>query len=263
MNVSVLASQLKFPEGPVVTSTGRIFCVELLGGVITEYHPQSKTTTKYEVDGAPNGLLVYDDFTLYFCDSKQHAIRALDLKTFQTKTLASQIHGVPLRAPNDLIKDSAGNILFTCPGGSQHQGIGYLCALTVNQEVKLLAENMYFPNGLLLINEEKNILINETWQHRILIGDYDKESLKITNLRPFYVIGGTAEPDGLTLSKDGLIYAAVFGTGKVWVFDRFGTLQRQIALPGHKPTNVCFDPTGELGLLVTEAENGQLLSILE
>jgi gluconolactonase len=261
MKVEILASGLKFPEGPVVTPNGNIYCVELLGGFITQYHRESQTLTKFNVGGAPNGLMVKDNQSLIFCDAKNHSIRKLDLTTGNTETLVNEIDGVALRAPNDLIQDRFGNILFTCPGGSQKEPIGYMCALTPNGDVKLIADQMYFPNGLLLINDEKQIIINETWKHRLLIGDWNQKSLKIENIKPFYTIGGIAEPDGLALSKDNLIYAAVYNTGKLWVFDTKGNLKDQIELPGNCPTNVCVDDVGNLGLIVTEAEKGLLLSI--
>ncbi|MFP4286758.1 MAG: SMP-30/gluconolactonase/LRE family protein [Candidatus Izemoplasmataceae bacterium] len=259
--VNVLAEGLKFPEGPVVTDKGNIYCVELLGGAITQYIRETKTLRRYDVGGAPNGMMVEDDNTLIFCDSKNHSIRLLDLKTLKTKTLADNIDGTPLNAPNDLIKDHDGNILFTCPGGSQKEPIGYMAVLTPDGAVKKIASNMYFPNGLLLINDEKNILINETWQHRILIGDWNKQTLTIENIRTFYTIGKEAEPDGLTHLKEGLIGAAVYGTGFVWVFDLKGNLIEQIKLPGKNPTNLYRDHVGDLGLIVTEAEKGLLLSI--
>lgn len=261
MEISILADNLKFPEGPVVTPDGHIYFVELLGGVITEYHRETQTLTKYSVGGAPNGLLAIDNQTLVFCDSKHNAIRSLDLKTGKTTTLVNQIDNVPLRAPNDLIRDSDGNILFTCPGGSQNEPIGYMCVLNKDNQVSVIAENLYFPNGLLLVNDEKNIIINETWQHRLLIGDWNKKTLKIESIKPFYTIGGIAEPDGLALSKDNFVYAAVYNTGMVWVFDIVGQLLKQIKLPANCPTNLCFDDNGNLGLLVTEAEKGLLLSI--
>lgn len=261
MTVSILAKGLKFPEGPVVTSNGRIFCVELLGGSITEYHPNSKTISRFDVGGAPNGLLVLDENTLVFCDSKNNSIRSLNLKNGKTTTLTDQLDGKPLSAPNDLIKDREGNILFTCPGGSRDKPIGYMCVLKKDGQVSRIADHMYFPNGLLLVNDEKNIIINETWQHRLLIGEWNTDMLKIENIRTFYDIGGVAEPDGLTISKDNLVYAAVYGTGMIWVFNLDGELVNQIKLPGNCPTNVCFDDKNDLGLLVTESEKGLLLSI--
>jgi gluconolactonase len=66
MNVSILATGLKFPEGPVVTQQGNIYCVELLGGAITEYKREEKTLKRFDVGGAPNGMMVLDDDTLSF-----------------------------------------------------------------------------------------------------------------------------------------------------------------------------------------------------
>lgn len=261
MKVTVLASGLKFPEGPVVTSNNRVFCVELLGGCITEYLKDTQSIKRYEVGGAPNGMMVLNDDTLVFCDAKNNSIRSLDINTGKTKTLANKIDGKPLNAPNDLIKDQDGNILFTCPGGSQNNPIGYMCVLTPAGDVSVIAKDMYFPNGLLLINNEENIIINETWQHRLLIGEWNKTTLTIENIKPFYVIGKDAEPDGLALSKDNLVYSAVYNTGMVWVFNTEGQLVNQIKLPGNCPTNLCFNDSGDLGLIVTEAEKGQLLSI--
>jgi len=260
MTVNVLAQDLKFPEGPVVTPDGHIYFVELLGGCITEYRRDSQDLKRFDVGGSPNGLLVQDNQTLLFCDSENHAIRSLDIRTGKTKTLVDKVDGQPLQAPNDLIKDQEGNILFTCPGQSQNQPIGYICVINKNNQVSIIAENMYFPNGLLLINHDQHIIINETWQHRLLIGEWNKETLSIDHIQPFYHIGGKAEPDGLTLSKEKDIYAAVYGTGKIWVFHPNGKLAKHIELPGQNPTNLCFD-NKNLGLIVTEAEKGMLLSI--
>ena len=132
---------------------------------------------------------------------------------------------------------------------------------TPNNEIHKIAQDLFFPNGLLLINDEQDIIINETWRHRLLIGKWDPTNLKINQLKEFYEIGGNAEPDGLTLSHDQKIYAAVYGTGKIWVFDSEGHLIEQIKLPGNNPTNLVFDHVGNLGLIVTEAEKGLLLSI--
>ncbi len=260
MAVNILTEHLNFPEGPVVTPSGDIYFVELLGGCITQYHRSSGKTYRYDVGGAPNGMMVKDDNTLIFCDSKRNAIRSLDVRSGETEVLADQVDGEPLNAPNDLIQDDDGNILFTCPGDSQQNPVGYMCVLTPEGDVSKIADKMYFPNGLLLINNDTQIIINETWQHRLVIGDWNKETLQIENIKPFFTIGGNAEPDGLAYN-DNHVYAAVYNTGKVWKFDLSGKLIKQIDLPGNCPTNLYHDHVGSLGLIVTEAEKGLLLSI--
>ena len=67
----------------------------------------------------------------------------------------------------------------------------------------------------------------------------------------------------MALGVDGLLYVAVFGSGRVEAVDENGGIAMIFNLPGSNPTNVAFDPTGHLGLVVTEAERGVLLSLPE
>jgi len=68
-------------------------------------------------------------------------------------------------------------------------------------------------------------------------------------------------PDGMAVGPDGKLYVAVFGAGIISVFSDEGQFVRNIHLPGQNPSNCTFDPSGELGLIVTETERGELLSI--
>ncbi len=260
--MNVLAKDLAFPEGPVIDDLGNVYCVELLGECITKVSSKTNEVTKYHVGGRPNGMMLIDESTLLFCDSGFNSVRSLNVDTGETKTLVAHVNQEPLREPNDLIMDSDGNLLFTCPGGSVEESIGYMCCLDSEGQVHVIAKDMYFPNGLLLINNEEKIIINETWQHRLLIGDWNKDTKRIENIELFYDIGGVAEPDGLALSDDNLIYASVYATGMVWVFDLNGNLVKQIKLPGNNPTNLYFDPNNPKRLVVTETEKGELLEII-
>jgi sugar lactone lactonase YvrE len=71
------------------------------------------------------------------------------------------------------------------------------------------------------------------------------------------------EPTGdvCCLSPAGQLHVAVYGAGQVQVFDPTGTQVAAHDLPGKNPTNCAFDPSGRLGLVVTEAEKGLLLSL--
>lgn len=65
----------------------------------------------------------------------------------------------------------------------------------------------------------------------------------------------------MAAGQDGLIYVAVYSAGQVKAVARDGTIARVFDLPGANPTNCAFDPSGRLGLIVTEAEKGLLLSL--
>ena len=65
----------------------------------------------------------------------------------------------------------------------------------------------------------------------------------------------------MCFGADGLLYQAIYGDGVVRVVDSAGAVTAELALPGANPTNTAIDPSGKLGLVVTETEKGQLLSL--
>ena len=68
-------------------------------------------------------------------------------------------------------------------------------------------------------------------------------------------------PDGMAIGPDGNLYVAVFGAGIARVLSAEGEFVRDSQLPGQNPSNCAFDPSGELGRVVTKAEKGELLSV--
>jgi gluconolactonase len=124
--------------------------------------------------------------------------------------------------------------------------------------VTKIAEGMYFPNGLAI--ESRTLVIAETYSWRIWKGEWDSAARRWRNAAPWAETGGPVGPDGLAFGPDGLLYAAVYGQRSVKGFDAAGKLARKVATAGKNPTNVAFDPSGTLGMVVTEAEQGCLWS---
>src|SRR4051812_39648464 len=57
----VIASNLMFPEGPVVGPDGRLFVVEVARGTLTEIHADGSHTIAAELGGGPNGAALAAD----------------------------------------------------------------------------------------------------------------------------------------------------------------------------------------------------------
>jgi sugar lactone lactonase YvrE len=66
-------------------------------------------------------------------------------------------------------------------------------------------------------------------------------------------LDGAPGPDGMAFAEDGTLFVAVYGSGSVFHLDADGRIIERIAVPGANPTNCAFDPSGRLGLVVTEA----------
>ncbi len=256
-DINVLADGLKFPEGPVFDPEGRLWLVELEAGSV-DRRSADGTLSRYTTGGIPNGLACDSCGHIFVCDKTQKILK-FDDSCQCFVTLAREVAGQELAEPNDICFDPAGQLVFTCPGGSGKEPVGYLCRMAGESKVQVIAEGFRYPNGLAFDPSGRRLYVAESGNKRLLVGDYDPDGELV--LEEFCVLSDTGGPDGIALDAEGNIYAALFGAGEIAVTSPAGEVIERIELPGQKPTNVAFDPSGRLGMVVTEAEKGLLLSI--
>jgi gluconolactonase len=254
----VLAEGLNFPEGPAFDSQGRLWIVELKGGNLA--YLENGKLTRIPVGGEPNGIAIDAEGRVLFCDAGNCSIRRHDPATGETVTLADSVDGEPLFKPNDLAFDPAGNLVFTCPGDSRTEPTGYVCVLTAGGDVRRVASGYYFPNGLAFSPDGRHLIVAETRRQRLWRGRWDANRALWLAPRPWASVGGTIGPDGMAFTKEGLLYVAIYSGGTIKVVGMDGEVEEVIPVPGANPTNCAFDPSGSLGLVVTEAETGVLIS---
>jgi len=264
IDIEMLTTGLQFPEGPAFTADGTLWAVELKGERLVCY--KNGQLRKYTTGGAPNGIAIDKQDSIWFCDAGQNAVRKFEPANERIMTIINEVESQSLAKPNDLAFDSMGNLVFTCPGDSRTVPDGYACALLKDGTVKKITSGKYFPNGLAFTPDGRSLVMAETYRHRLWKGDWDAATATWYNEYVWCNIGGPdgpGGPDGMAFDVDGHLYVAVFGTGEIRVADNNGNIIKRISLPGKRPTNCAFDPSGKLGLVVTEAETGSLLSIKE
>ncbi len=258
-HIKVLASGLSFPEGPAFDSRGTLWFVELKGGTLVQFTVEG--LQRIQTRGSPNGIAIGCNDEIWFCDAGQCAVRRYRPGDGSFETLVSHLNGNVLAKPNDLAFDSVGNLVFTCPGGSETAPIGYVCCLRPDGNVQKVASGMYFPNGLAFWDGDRVLVIAETHRQRLWRGWWDAGTATWHDPHPWADVGGRVGPDGMAVGADGLVYVAVYGAGHIKAVGPDGTVMAVYELPGRNPTNCAFDPNGKLGLVVTEAEKGLLLSL--
>ncbi len=261
INRTTIVGGLKFPEGPVFDFDGNLWFVEIKGGNLSMWN--GSQLNRFDVDGTPNGAMVDRKGNIWFCDSGRGEIRLFDphLRTF--KTICDRTtDGNHLKRPNDLIFDAAGNLLFSDHSDGREEPLSTICVLANgSNRAKVVSSNKYFTNGLSLRADAKTLLFSETYRQQLWIGEWDSRSLELQNERPFAKAGdGPWGPDGIAFDEYENLFATIFNESKINIYGKDGQLKGTIPCPGNRPTNCAFDPFGLLGLVVTEAENGELIS---
>lgn len=262
MWIDILCEQLAFPEGPAFAPDGSLWLVELEGGMLSQWNRNG--LTRRACGGQPNGMAIDHNGRAWVCDAGRSELRRYSLPEATGATIAATIDHMPLLMPNDLAFDARGNLLFTCPGADIEHPAGYVCCLQPNGTITRIAEGMYFPNGLAFSDNGQTLVIAETYRQRLWKGSWDAIACCWIAAHPWAEVGGTTDgPDGMAYGANGLLYVAIYSLGCIKAVAPDGSTVATYMLPGQNPTNCTFDPAGTLGLVVTEAERGMVLSLPE
>lgn len=261
--MDVLADGLAFPEGPVFDSENTLWCTEAYSGTLVRRESGADGFDRVDVGGVPNAIAVDADDNLWICDFETDAIRRYDPETTTIEAVVDSVEGEPLDKPNDLAFDAVGNLVFTCSGDPEdapNEPTQYVCCYRPDGAVEKIAEGLVFPNGLTFTPEDE-LVVAETYKHRLIKGQWSPETGEWTNVSPWASVGGPVGPDGMAVNADGDLCVAVFGEGAIKTVDQSGEVTDVYGLRGANPTNVAFDPTGDLGGVVTEVECGEMVSV--
>ena len=78
--------------------------------------------------------------------------------------------------------------------------------------VHIAAGGLEFPNGMVIIDEGRTLVVAETWACRLTAFDRDSDG-RLSNRRIFADLK-TREPDGICADASNAIWAACFNTGE-------------------------------------------------
>jgi len=233
------------------------------------YISWDKTLTKFQLDGknstfavtgAPNGHKLLADGTHLVCDASQHAVLRLDKDGKPLEPASKECDGKPLRGPNDLTLDPKGGFYFTDPGDSGKDNlIGTIHYVDTKGKTHLVASGLAFPNGIVLTEDGKRLLVGESQFNRVL--EYPVlEQGKVGPMRVFADLPKSPsgkwednQPDGMCLDARGNLYVAHYGMKQVQVLDPQGKLVHQFDGGNQLTSNVAFGGPNHDQLFVTGA----------
>jgi gluconolactonase len=212
-----------------------------------------------EYSGEPNGLAIHRDGRIFIADYA-NGIMVLDPSTGQVTPFVTRVRLERLKAVNDLVFASNGDLYFTDQGlTGLHDPTGRVFRVRADGRVDCLLDNIPSPNGIALDPTETTLYVavtraNAVWRVPLLA---DGSVAKVGN---FIQLSGGGGPDGLAVDSEGNLAVAHIGLGVIWLFSARGEPMARIqSTIGHHTTNMAYGGPDGRTLFITESESGTLL----
>ena len=291
-DMEVLATGLRFPEGPVALKDGSIALVEIARGTVSRVARDGTVTVIADVGGGPNGLAAGPDGALYVCNNggfEWHEtpgmlrpigtpasysggrIERVDPQTGKSSVLYDRCGETTLKGPNDIVFDRNGGFYFTDLGKTRqrdrdHGGIYY--AKADGSHIVEVAHPMLTPNGIGLSPDERTLYVAETEGGRLWAFDIAEPG--VIARRPFpspnggrflFNETGYYRFDSLAVDAAGNVCVATLISGAIVVVAPNGRLVRRVKTPDIYTTNICFGGPDMKTAYITLSGVGQLIAL--
>jgi gluconolactonase len=290
-DIQIIATGLRFPEGPVAMNDGSIVLVEIERQTLTRVHPNGRLEVVAYTGGGPNGLAVGPDGAFYVCNNggfQWHSemnmlrpagpasdytggrIERVDPVSGKVTVLYDHCGPYKLLGPNDIVFDGLGGFYFTDLGKARSRdrdwgGVYY--ALADGSHIVEVVHPILTPNGIGLSPDGKQLYVAETETARLWA--FDVLAPGVLGKAPFpsphggrlmVGLGGFQRFDSLAVDGAGNVCVATLVNGSVSVVSPAGGLIRQIPMPDMFCTNICFGGPDFRTAYMTLSGTGQLVA---
>jgi gluconolactonase len=245
---TLLASNLGFPEGPVVMPDGSIVVCDGNIGELLRWDGSSMSTFA-ATGGSPWGAVLGSDGAIYVTQGgnvpgspDQSAVAGIQRvgADGSVEMLSTEIGGHALAGPNDLAFGPDGRLWFTDSGTEQDDRFaaedrapGRLFVLGTGGAGEFLMERPdVYPNGI-AFDSQGRLYWTESAAHRVCRLE-DGEATTFCQLSDGHV------PDGMAFAADGRAFVCTTISGGVTVLSAEGEVLEEISL-GEHATNCIFD----------------------
>ncbi|MEI9888527.1 MAG: SMP-30/gluconolactonase/LRE family protein [Rhizomicrobium sp.] len=288
MDITEIATDLKFPEGPVAMDDGSVILVEIWSGEITRIKTDGAKQTIAKPGGGPNGAAIGPDGHLYVCNNggnfemnlvgglmipghtppghKGGRIERVDIASGKVEVLYDSCDGQKLLAPNDLVFDTAGGFWFTDHASNNaerrlHGGLYY--ALADGSKITKVLRELTSPNGVGLSPDGRHVYYAETIPGRLWDLPLTAPGVAAipAGFMPANFVGaypGLAYFDSLGVQADGAVCVATILAGGISTFWPGTAKFEHTAFPDLLCTNICWGGRDMTTAYITMSSTGKL-----
>lgn len=297
---TTIATDLRFPEGPIAMDDGSVLLVEIARGTLTWLEPDGAVRRRFELGGGPNGAALGPDGHVYVCNNggcfewqdvmgltvpgpvpsswSGGSIQRVDVETGDVEEVYEQSQTpdgekVPLRAPNDIVFDSEGGFWFTDHGvrlerTSDRTGLHY--ARIDGSECTEKIFPVDAPNGVGLSPDGSQLYAAETHTGRVFRwalagpGRLDEAQANPAGPGGGHLLAGVPGMqyfDSLAVDGEGWVCVATLLNGGITSISPDGATVEHLELPDPLVTNICFGGEDCGTAYITLSGTGQLISM--
>jgi sugar lactone lactonase YvrE len=206
--MAVLLEDLCFGEGPRWRD-GKLWFSDMHDQrVCTVTTAGEKQVVLKLEDDQPSGLGWLPDGRLLVVSMTKRQLLIFDGTTLEV--YADLSHLAPYHC-NDMVVDSAGRAYVGNFGFNLHQQAKpietNLIRVDPDRSAKIVAEDVFFPNGTVITPDEKTLIVGETFARILSAFDIDRDG-GLSNRRVWAQLPEGAVPDGICLDSGGGIWSA-------------------------------------------------------
>ncbi|VED30744.1 lactonase drp35 [Staphylococcus warneri] len=226
-------------EGLNFDRDGQLFLLDVFEGNIFKVNPDTKEVTRpfKSKKENPAAIKIHKDGRLFICylgDFKSTGgIFATTDKGDQFEEIISELN--TKYCIDDMVFDRKGGFYFTDFRGYSTHPLGGVYYVSPDfQKVTPVIQNISVANGVALSTDERVLWVTETTTNRLHRIELEEDGVTIAPFGatiPYYFTGHEG-PDSCCIDSDDNLYVAMYGQGRVLVFNKKGYPIGQILIPG-------------------------------
>lgn len=212
LKAQMLADGFVFPEGPR-WHKDRLWVSDMWDFRVYRIAANGNRELVCDVSRRPSGLGFLNDGTpIVVSMSDRKLMKIVGPGLTEYADLAKYARG----DANDMIVDPSGRIYVGNFGydlfGGAEQKLADLLLVDTDGSVRVVADGLDFPNGMVIKNTGRTLVVAETWSNRLTA--FDRAANGRLSRRRIYADLGGRSPDGICADAEGGIWVSCFNTGE-------------------------------------------------
>ena len=249
--VGTRGSGLIRPEGVMALDDGSLYTADARG-CCARIDPDGRTVFFGALGGLPNGICIDAEGNCIVANLGNGEVQSLSLAGSHTVVM-TEAHGKKMVAPNFPFVDFSGRLWVS--NSTDNPDIdaslqspspdGCLAVIEQGMPPRIVADGIYFANGVALDAREEYVYVAETMQRRVLRYRINKDSsVGRAEIYGPETLGRLGYPDGIAFDEAGNLWVTFPAANAVGFIDPQGRLDMYIQDPQgsviNRPANICF-----------------------